>query len=46
MASVRFICGPLTIHKEHEERISRFLATDDTILYPSCFNANDGLFEN
>jgi glycine C-acetyltransferase len=45
MASVRFICGTQTIHKELEERISRFLETDDTILYPSCFDANGGLFE-
>ncbi len=45
MASVRFICGTQTIHKELEERISRFLGTEDTILYPSCFDANGGLFE-
>ena len=45
MASVRFICGTQTIHKELEERISRFLETEDTILYPSCFDANGGLFE-
>ena len=45
MASVRFICGTNTIHKQLEERISRFLATEDTILYPSCFDANGGLFE-
>lgn len=45
MASVRFICGTQTIHKELEERISRFLGTEDTILYPSCFDANAGLFE-
>lgn len=45
MASVRFICGTQTIHKELEERISRYLETDDTILYPSCFDANGGLFE-
>lgn len=45
MASVRFICGTQTIHKQLEERISRFLATEDTILYPSCFDANGGLFE-
>jgi len=45
MASVRFICGTQTIHKELEERISHFLGTEDTILYPSCFDANGGLFE-
>jgi glycine C-acetyltransferase len=45
MASVRFICGTQTIHKQLEERISQFLGTEDTILYPSCFDANGGLFE-
>ena len=45
MASVRFICGTQTLHKELEERISQFLGTEDTILYPSCFDANGGLFE-
>jgi glycine C-acetyltransferase len=45
MASVRFICGTQTIHRELEERVSRFLGTEDTILYPSCFDANGGLFE-
>ncbi len=45
MASVRFICGTQTIHKELENRISAFLGTEDTILYPSCFDANGGLFE-
>ena len=45
MASVRFICGTQTIHKALEERISNFLGTEDTILYPSCFDANGGLFE-
>ena len=45
MASVRFICGTQTIHKVLEERISAFLGTEDTILYPSCFDANGGLFE-
>ncbi len=45
MASVRFICGTQTIHKELEERLSRFLGTEDTILYSSCFDANGGLFE-
>ncbi len=45
MASVRFICGTQEIHKELEERLSRFLGTEDTILYGSCFDANGGLFE-
>lgn len=45
MASVRFICGTHAIHKELEERLSRFLGTQDTILYSSCFDANGGLFE-
>jgi len=45
MSSVRFICGTQDIHKELETKISRFLGTDDTILYSSCFDANGGLFE-
>ncbi len=45
MASVRFICGTQTVHKELESRLSRFLGTEDTILYSSCFDANGGLFE-
>ena len=45
MASVRFICGTQTLHKDLEERISDYLGTEDTILYPSCFDANGGLFE-
>lgn len=45
MASVRFICGTQTLHRELEERLSTFLRTDDTILYSSCFDANGGLFE-
>ncbi len=45
MASVRFICGTQTIHKELEARISAFLGTEETILYPSGFDANGGLFE-
>lgn len=45
MASVRFICGTQTLHKQLEETISSFLGTEDTILYPSCFDANGGLFE-
>ena len=45
MASVRFICGTQTLHKELEDKLSTFLGTEDTILYPSCFDANGGLFE-
>ena len=45
VASVRFICGTQTIHKELEDRITAYLGTEDTILYPSCFDANGGLFE-
>jgi glycine C-acetyltransferase len=45
MASVRFICGTQDQHKQLEEGISRFLGTEDTILYTSCFDANTGLFE-
>ena len=45
MASVRFICGTQSVHKELEERISGFLGTEETLLYPSCFDANGGLFE-
>lgn len=45
MASVRFICGTQDIHKELEASISGFLGTQETILYPSCFDANGGLFE-
>lgn len=45
MASVRFICGTQTLHKQLEEKLSAFLGTEDTILYPSCFDANGGLFE-
>src|SRR5919197_2682541 len=45
MASVRFICGTETVHKQLEERLSAFLGTEDTILYSSCFDANGGLFE-
>ena len=45
MASVRFICGTQDIHKELESALTRFLGTEDTILYPSCFDANGGLFE-
>lgn len=45
MASVRFICGTQSLHKDLEARISAFLGTGDTILYSSCFDANGGLFE-
>ena len=45
MASVRFICGTQDLHKDLENTISGFFGTDDTILYPSCFDANGGLFE-
>ena len=45
MASVRFICGTQDIHKQLEAALTRFLGTEDTILYPSCFDANGGLFE-
>ncbi len=45
MASVRFICGTQTIHRNLEEKISQFLGMQDTILYSSCFDANAGLFE-
>ena len=45
MSSVRFICGTQNVHKQLENRITQFLKTEDTILYPSCFDANGGLFE-
>jgi glycine C-acetyltransferase len=45
LASVRFICGTLTIHGDLEQRIARFFGTEDTILYGSCWNANEGLFQ-
>ena len=45
MSSVRFICGTQNIHKELEESISKFLGTEDTILYAAAFDANGGLFE-
>src|SRR3954468_5390521 len=45
MSSVRFICGTQDIHKQLEDRLTRFLGTEDTILYGSCFDANGGLFE-
>src|SRR6202007_3457382 len=45
MASVRFICGTQENHKELEAQLSKWLKLEDTILYPSCFDANGGLFE-
>jgi glycine C-acetyltransferase len=45
MASVRFICGTQAVHVELERRLSRFLGTEDTLLYSSCFDANGGVFE-
>src|ERR1700693_604855 len=45
LASVRFICGTQTIHRELEARIANFFATEDAILYGSCWNANEGLFQ-
>jgi glycine C-acetyltransferase len=45
VASVRFICGTQTVHRELEQRLSAYLSMDDTILYSSCFDANGGLFE-
>ena len=45
MASVRFICGTQTVHKQLEAALSKFLGTEDTILYSSCWDANGGLFE-
>jgi glycine C-acetyltransferase len=45
LSSVRFICGTQTVHKELEQALSRFLGTEDTILYAAAFDANGGLFE-
>jgi glycine C-acetyltransferase len=45
MSSVRFICGTQDIHKKLEQKITRFLGTEDTILYAACFDANGGVFE-
>jgi glycine C-acetyltransferase len=45
LASVRFICGTQSLHKQLERKITEFLGTEDTILYSSCFDANGGLFE-
>ncbi|WP_024820238.1 glycine C-acetyltransferase [Arthrobacter sp. 31Y] len=46
MASVRFICGTQDLHLELETRVSKFLGTEDTILFSSCFDANGGVFES
>lgn len=45
MSSVRFICGTQDIHKELEQKVTEFLGTEDTILFPSCMDANAGVFE-
>ena len=45
VASVRFICGTQSVHRDLEERLSAYLGMEDTILYSSCFDANGGLFE-
>jgi len=45
MSSVRFICGTQDIHRELENRVTEFLGTEDTILFPSCMDANAGVFE-
>lgn len=45
MSSVRFICGTQDIHKELEKKLTKFLGTEDTILFPSCMDANAGVFE-
>ncbi|MFC2097746.1 glycine C-acetyltransferase [Bacteroidota bacterium] len=45
MSSVRFICGTQDIHRELEEKVTEFLGTEDTILFPSCMDANAGVFE-
>jgi len=45
MASVRFVCGTQDIHQQLEAALTKFLGTEETILYPSCFDANGGLFE-
>src|SRR3989440_12218480 len=44
VSSVRFLCGTLTLHRELEEKIASFLGTEDTILFSSCFAANEGFF--
>src|SRR5437868_3925467 len=45
MSSVRFICGTQDIHKELEEKIAKFIGTEDAIIYAACFDANGGVFE-
>jgi len=45
MSSVRFICGTQDIHNELEKKVTEFLGTEDTILFPSCMDANAGVFE-
>lgn len=45
MSSVRFICGTQDIHKQLESMVTKFLGTEDTILFPSCMDANGGVFE-
>ncbi|MDD8031691.1 MAG: aminotransferase class I/II-fold pyridoxal phosphate-dependent enzyme, partial [Acidobacteriota bacterium] len=45
MSSVRFICGTQDIHKDLEDKMTEFLGTEDTILFPSCMDANAGVFE-
>jgi len=45
MASVRFICGTQTLHRELEQRVAAYLGTDDAILFAACFDANGGVFE-
>jgi glycine C-acetyltransferase len=45
MSSVRFICGTQDIHRELENRVTELLGTEDTILFPSCMDANAGVFE-
>src|SRR5713101_7660615 len=44
VSSVRFLCGTLTVHRQLEEKIAGFLGTKDTILFSSCFAANEGFF--
>ena len=45
MSSVRFICGTQDIHRELERKLTGFLGTEDTLLFPSCMDANAGVFE-
>ena len=45
MSSVRFICGTQDIHRELEQKLTAFLGTEDTLLFPSCMDANAGVFE-